>query len=109
MADRTMEELLQAPIEGYGEAIVIPKILTENFKIKTNLLQLVETNKFHGFEKDNSQNLFPGVTPVAKSPYRLAPSKMQELSKQLQELQDKELLGKEKLYAKFTKSEAVKN
>nr|GEX62096.1 reverse transcriptase domain-containing protein [Tanacetum cinerariifolium] len=27
MADRTMEELLQAPMEGYGEAIVIPKIL----------------------------------------------------------------------------------
>ncbi|GKD40496.1 hypothetical protein Tco_1260703 [Tanacetum coccineum] len=49
--------------------------------------------------------------PVAKSPYRLAPSKMKELSEQLQELQDKvlELLRKEKLYAKFTKSEAVKN
>ncbi|GKF23918.1 hypothetical protein Tco_0076240, partial [Tanacetum coccineum] len=26
--------------------------------------------------------------PVAKSPYRLAPSEMQELSKQLRELQD---------------------
>ncbi|GJY81903.1 putative reverse transcriptase domain-containing protein [Tanacetum coccineum] len=34
-------------------------------------------------------DLVPGVTPVAKSPYRLAPSKMQELSGQLQELQDK--------------------
>nr|GEW26842.1 reverse transcriptase domain-containing protein [Tanacetum cinerariifolium] len=34
-----MEELLQAPTKGYGEAIVIPKILVENFKIKTNLLQ----------------------------------------------------------------------
>ncbi|GJY74210.1 putative reverse transcriptase domain-containing protein [Tanacetum coccineum] len=29
------------------------------------------------------------ITPVAKSPCRLAPSKMQELSEQLQELQDK--------------------
>nr|GEV80127.1 reverse transcriptase domain-containing protein [Tanacetum cinerariifolium] len=53
MADRTMEEPLQAPTEGYGEAIVISKILTENFEIKTNLLQLVQTNKFHGFERDN--------------------------------------------------------
>nr|GEU47836.1 reverse transcriptase domain-containing protein [Tanacetum cinerariifolium] len=53
MADRTMEELLQAPTERYGEAIVIPKILAENFEIKTNLLQLVQTNKFHGFERDN--------------------------------------------------------
>ncbi|GJW07179.1 putative ribonuclease H-like domain-containing protein [Tanacetum coccineum] len=34
-------------------------------------------------------DLVPGATPVAKSPYRLEPSKMQELSEQLQELQDK--------------------
>nr|GEW16258.1 reverse transcriptase domain-containing protein [Tanacetum cinerariifolium] len=41
MADnRTMEELLQAPTEGYGEAIVIPKINADHFEIKTNLLQL---------------------------------------------------------------------
>nr|GEV48436.1 DNA-directed DNA polymerase [Tanacetum cinerariifolium] len=53
MADRTMEELLQAPTEGYEEAIVISEILAENFKIKTNLLQLVQANKFHGFERDN--------------------------------------------------------
>nr|GEZ01509.1 hypothetical protein [Tanacetum cinerariifolium] len=39
MADRTMEELLQAPTEWYGEAIVIPEILAKNFEIKTNLLQ----------------------------------------------------------------------
>ncbi|GJS80823.1 putative reverse transcriptase domain-containing protein [Tanacetum coccineum] len=78
-------------------------------------------------------DLVPGATPVAKSPYRLAHSEMQELSGQLQELQDKEpisfpelkifdqyktkedhevhlrlvleLLRKEKLYAKFSKCE----
>nr|GEU80617.1 reverse transcriptase domain-containing protein [Tanacetum cinerariifolium] len=53
MADRTMEELLQAPTEGFGEAIVISEILAENFEIKTNLLQLVQANKFHGRENDN--------------------------------------------------------
>nr|GFA10597.1 reverse transcriptase domain-containing protein [Tanacetum cinerariifolium] len=53
MADRTMKELLQAPTEGYGEAIVIPEILAENLKIKTNLLQLVQSNKFHGRESEN--------------------------------------------------------
>ncbi|GJS15852.1 hypothetical protein Tco_0410324 [Tanacetum coccineum] len=48
-----------------------------------------------------------------KSPYRLAPLELQELSEQLQELQDEEehgvhlklkleLLRKEKLYAKVT-------
>ncbi|GJV42598.1 putative reverse transcriptase domain-containing protein [Tanacetum coccineum] len=34
-------------------------------------------------------DLVPGVTPIAKSPYRLVPLEMQELSRQLQELQDK--------------------
>nr|GEZ92344.1 reverse transcriptase domain-containing protein [Tanacetum cinerariifolium] len=53
MADRTMEELLQAPSEGYGEAIVIPEILAENFEIKMNLLQLVQANNSHGRENDN--------------------------------------------------------
>nr|GEY73395.1 Gag-Pol polyprotein [Tanacetum cinerariifolium] len=38
--NRTMEELLQAPTEGYGEAIVIPEINADHFEIKTNLLQL---------------------------------------------------------------------
>ncbi|GJW80962.1 putative reverse transcriptase domain-containing protein [Tanacetum coccineum] len=66
-------------------------------------------------------DLIPGVTPVAKSLYRLASSEMQELSGQLQELELNkltskeehevhlrlvlELLRKEKLYAKFSKCE----
>nr|GFD28363.1 putative reverse transcriptase domain-containing protein [Tanacetum cinerariifolium] len=33
--------------------------------------------------------LVPGAAPVARAPYRLAPSKMKELAKQLQELSDK--------------------
>ncbi|GJT71421.1 reverse transcriptase domain-containing protein [Tanacetum coccineum] len=34
-------------------------------------------------------DLIPGATPVAQAPYRLAPSEMQELSNQLQELADR--------------------
>ncbi|GKA83908.1 putative reverse transcriptase domain-containing protein [Tanacetum coccineum] len=50
-------------------------------------------------------DLVHGATSIAKSPYRLAPLEMQELSEQLRELQDKvlELLRKEKLYAKKNK------
>ncbi|GKF04218.1 putative reverse transcriptase domain-containing protein [Tanacetum coccineum] len=35
-------------------------------------------------------DLIPGATPVARAPYRLAPSKMQEISNQLQELADRD-------------------
>ncbi|GJY90399.1 putative nucleotidyltransferase, ribonuclease H [Tanacetum coccineum] len=34
-------------------------------------------------------DLIPGAAPVARAPYRLAPSEMKELSKQLQELSEK--------------------
>ncbi|GKC20005.1 hypothetical protein Tco_1022155 [Tanacetum coccineum] len=46
MAERTMEELLRAPTEGYGEDIVIPEINADHFEIKTNLLQLVQASPF---------------------------------------------------------------
>ncbi|GJW01344.1 hypothetical protein Tco_1556595 [Tanacetum coccineum] len=46
MADtRTMSELLQAPIEGYGDAIVLPPILAENFELKVGLLTLTTNLK----------------------------------------------------------------
>nr|GEU82687.1 reverse transcriptase domain-containing protein [Tanacetum cinerariifolium] len=70
MADnRTMEELLQAPTEGYGEAIVIPKINTDHFEIKTNLLQLVQANPYHSFERENPHtriNNFKRITLTLK-------------------------------------------
>ncbi|GJT98783.1 hypothetical protein Tco_1094301 [Tanacetum coccineum] len=37
-------------------------------------------------------DLIPGAIPVAKSPYRLTPTKMEELSNQLKELQDKSFI-----------------
>ncbi|GJZ55595.1 reverse transcriptase domain-containing protein [Tanacetum coccineum] len=54
MADqRTMAELLQAPTEGSGEAIVIPAILAENFELKHGLPNLVTSKQFYGFEKED--------------------------------------------------------
>ncbi|GKE24456.1 hypothetical protein Tco_1435968 [Tanacetum coccineum] len=42
MADtRTMSELLQAPTEGYGDAIVIPATLSKKFELKVGLLTLI--------------------------------------------------------------------
>ncbi|GJR74155.1 reverse transcriptase domain-containing protein [Tanacetum coccineum] len=70
MADnQTMEELLQEPTEGYREAIVIPEINADHFEIKTNLLQLVQANPFHGFERENTHthiNNFKRITSTLK-------------------------------------------
>ncbi|GJX82325.1 putative reverse transcriptase domain-containing protein [Tanacetum coccineum] len=40
-------------------------------------------------EKKRLEDLIPGAAPVARAPYRLAPSEMKELSDQLQELSNK--------------------
>nr|GEW45275.1 reverse transcriptase domain-containing protein [Tanacetum cinerariifolium] len=70
MADnRTMEELLQAPTEGYGEAIVVLEINADHFEIKTNLIQLVQANPYHGFERENPHthiNNFKRITLTLK-------------------------------------------
>ncbi|GJR18671.1 reverse transcriptase domain-containing protein [Tanacetum coccineum] len=69
MADRTMEELLRAPTEGYGEAIVLPEINADHFEIKTNLLQLVQANPFHGLENENPHahiNSFKMITSTLR-------------------------------------------
>nr|GFB01114.1 reverse transcriptase domain-containing protein [Tanacetum cinerariifolium] len=49
MADnRTMTQMLQAPIEGYEDAIVVPQINASNFELKQTLIKLVQSNQFTG-------------------------------------------------------------
>ncbi|GJU38072.1 hypothetical protein Tco_0421929 [Tanacetum coccineum] len=74
MAERTMEELLRAPTEGYGEAIVLPEFNADHFEIKTNLLQLVQWNveaeetriKSNNFQGSTAQ-IPPLVIPISIS------------------------------------------
>ncbi|GJX33674.1 putative reverse transcriptase domain-containing protein [Tanacetum coccineum] len=62
-----------------------PSDLGFKYQIEIASGQLVEIDK----EIEFWIELTPGATPVAKSPYRLAPSESEELSRQLKELQDK--------------------
>nr|GEY79372.1 reverse transcriptase domain-containing protein [Tanacetum cinerariifolium] len=48
-----MVELLCAPTEGYAEAIVVPSILAEQFKLKHSLINTMTSNQFFRLEKDN--------------------------------------------------------
>nr|GEU78179.1 reverse transcriptase domain-containing protein [Tanacetum cinerariifolium] len=72
MADqRTMAELLQAPTEGYEDAIVVPAILTENFKLKHSLLNLVTSKQFFGHDKEDPHahiRWFNKITSIMRYP-----------------------------------------
>nr|GEZ13090.1 reverse transcriptase domain-containing protein [Tanacetum cinerariifolium] len=46
--NRTMAQMLQAPIEGYEDAIVVPPINANNFELKQTLINLVQSNQFTG-------------------------------------------------------------
>nr|GFA37817.1 hypothetical protein [Tanacetum cinerariifolium] len=54
MADnRTMAELLQAPTEGYEDAIVTLKIAANNFKLKHGLINLIQNKQFFKHDKED--------------------------------------------------------
>nr|GEY67884.1 reverse transcriptase domain-containing protein [Tanacetum cinerariifolium] len=54
MADNlTMAKLLQAPTEGYEDAIVIPEIAANNFELKHGLINLVQNKQFFGHDKED--------------------------------------------------------
>nr|GEX20186.1 reverse transcriptase domain-containing protein [Tanacetum cinerariifolium] len=55
MADNcTMAQMLQAPIEGYEDAIVVPPINANNFELKQTLINLVQSNQFTGTSEIDS-------------------------------------------------------
>nr|GEV63670.1 hypothetical protein [Tanacetum cinerariifolium] len=51
--NRTMAEMLRAPTKGCAEAIVVPLILAEQFKLKHSLINMMSSEQFFGLEKDN--------------------------------------------------------
>ncbi|GKC18443.1 hypothetical protein Tco_1020593, partial [Tanacetum coccineum] len=51
--NRTMAQLLEAPTEGYEDAIVVPEINANNFEIKHGLLNLVQNKQFFGHDKED--------------------------------------------------------
>nr|GEW77430.1 reverse transcriptase domain-containing protein [Tanacetum cinerariifolium] len=70
MADnRTMAQMLQAPIEGYEDAIVVPPINANNFELKQTLINLVQSNQFtRRQDPHNHLRFFNKVTFTFKHP-----------------------------------------
>ncbi|GKF26456.1 hypothetical protein Tco_0082350, partial [Tanacetum coccineum] len=65
--------------------------MKHNMNNNSNLLCIINGVLFLHFHTWDNQmiDLVPGAAPVARAPYRLAPSEMKELSDQLKELSDK--------------------
>nr|GEX29301.1 reverse transcriptase domain-containing protein [Tanacetum cinerariifolium] len=70
MADnRTMAQMLQAPIEGYEDAIVVPLINANNFELKQTLINLVQSNQFtRRQDPHNHLRFFNKVTSTFRHP-----------------------------------------
>nr|GFA71571.1 reverse transcriptase domain-containing protein [Tanacetum cinerariifolium] len=51
--NQTMAQLLQAPTDGYEDAIVIPEIAANNFELKHGLINFVQNKQFFGHEKED--------------------------------------------------------
>ncbi|GKB55799.1 reverse transcriptase domain-containing protein, partial [Tanacetum coccineum] len=72
MADnRTMAELLQAPTEGYEDAIVVPAITADNFELKHNPNFQNTSIKFFGHDKEDPHahiRYFNKITSTMKFP-----------------------------------------
>nr|GEV23626.1 hypothetical protein [Tanacetum cinerariifolium] len=70
MADnRTMAQMLQAPIEGYEDAIAVPSINANNFELKQTLINLVQSNQFtERQDPHNHLRFFNKVTSTFRHP-----------------------------------------
>nr|GEW28511.1 hypothetical protein [Tanacetum cinerariifolium] len=70
MADnRTLAQMLQAPIEGYEDTIVVPPINTNNFELKQTFINHVQSNQFTGRQDPhNHLPFFNKVTSTFKHP-----------------------------------------
>nr|GEX76836.1 reverse transcriptase domain-containing protein [Tanacetum cinerariifolium] len=67
--NRTMAQMLQAPIEGYEDAIVVPQINANNFELKQTLINLVQSNQFTGRQDPhNHLRFFNKVTSTFRHP-----------------------------------------
>nr|GEY53844.1 DNA-directed DNA polymerase [Tanacetum cinerariifolium] len=61
--------MLQAPIEGYEDAIVVPPINANNFELKQTLINLVQSNQFTGRQDPhNHLRFFNKVTSTFRHP-----------------------------------------
>nr|GFB33235.1 putative reverse transcriptase domain-containing protein [Tanacetum cinerariifolium] len=110
------KKVVHIPIDG--ETLIIQGDQTQVMEKKSDEKQLEDIPIVREFSKvfpedlpglppvhqiEFQIDLIPGAKPVARAPYRLAPSEMQEISDQLQELADRGI------HIDHARIEAIKN
>ncbi|GJW12277.1 putative reverse transcriptase domain-containing protein [Tanacetum coccineum] len=95
------EKIVRIP---YGDEVLIVQVTKKETEDKSEEKRLEDVSTVRDFPEvfpedlpglpptrqvEFQIDLVPGAAPVARAPYRIAPSKLQELSTQLQELSDK--------------------
>ncbi|GJT65511.1 reverse transcriptase domain-containing protein [Tanacetum coccineum] len=69
--NQLLAQFLEAPTEGYEDAIVVPEITANNFEIKHGLLNLVQNKQFFGHDKEDPHahiRYFNKITSTMKFP-----------------------------------------
>ncbi|GKD07244.1 hypothetical protein Tco_1186929, partial [Tanacetum coccineum] len=69
--NHTMAQLLEAPTEGYEDAIIVPEITADNFELKHGFLTLVQNKQFFGHDKEDPHahiRYFNKITSTIKFP-----------------------------------------
>ncbi|GJT66436.1 hypothetical protein Tco_0241324 [Tanacetum coccineum] len=60
--NRTMAQLLEAPTEGYEDAIVVPELTQTSLRTKHGLLNLVQNKQFFGHDKEDDNAHIPIIS-----------------------------------------------
>nr|GEU51203.1 reverse transcriptase domain-containing protein [Tanacetum cinerariifolium] len=84
--NRTMAELIQAPTEGYEDAIIIPEIAANDFELKHGLINLVQNKQFFGHDKEDPHShirYFNKITSMMRVPNFFPPSKTTNLRNEI--------------------------
>nr|GEU86595.1 reverse transcriptase domain-containing protein [Tanacetum cinerariifolium] len=93
MADkRTMAELLQAPTEGYEDAIVIPETDANNFELKHGLINLIQNKQFFRHDKEDPHahiRYSNKITSTMRVPNFFSPLKMTNLRNEITRFQQR--------------------
>nr|GFC87941.1 hypothetical protein [Tanacetum cinerariifolium] len=64
--NRTMAQMLQALIEGYEDAIVVPPINVNNFKLNQTLINLVQSEAWIWLDKEPPRSILTWEDLVSK-------------------------------------------